>query len=91
MKMKKILFGLLAISSLLVACGKKEAPADAPEAKPEVAKEEKVAVENKEERKTENFHIGIVTPTVSQSEDSLRGAEAVMKEYGAVKDGGKII
>ncbi|MEW6550232.1 MAG: DUF3798 domain-containing protein [Spirochaetota bacterium] len=34
------------------------------------------------------FHIGVVTGTVSQSEDDLRGAEALMKEYGTVKSGG---
>ncbi|MFA7107505.1 MAG: DUF3798 domain-containing protein, partial [Sphaerochaetaceae bacterium] len=36
------------------------------------------------------FHIGIVTGTVSQSEDDLRGAEALMAEYGTVQDGGMI-
>ncbi|MDD4082787.1 MAG: DUF3798 domain-containing protein [Sphaerochaetaceae bacterium] len=37
-----------------------------------------------------DFHIGIVTGTVSQSEDDLRGAEALMAEYGSVQDGGMI-
>ena len=37
-----------------------------------------------------DFHIGIATGTVSQSEDDLRGAEALIAEYGAVKDGGMI-
>jgi hypothetical protein len=36
------------------------------------------------------FHIGIMTGTVSQSEDDLRGAEQLIKEYGAVKDGGMV-
>jgi len=36
------------------------------------------------------FHVGIVTGTVSQSEDDLRGAEALTKEYGSVKSGGMI-
>jgi len=36
------------------------------------------------------YHIGIVTGTVSQSEDDLRGAEQLIKEYGSVKDGGMI-
>ena len=36
------------------------------------------------------YHIGIVTGTVSQSEDDLRGAEQLIKEHGAVKDGGMI-
>lgn len=33
-------------------------------------------------------HIGIVTGTVSQGEDELRGAEAFIKEYGDVDKGG---
>jgi len=37
------------------------------------------------------FHIGVVTGTVSQSEDDLRGAEQLIKEYGAVEDGGYIM
>ena len=36
------------------------------------------------------FHIGVVTGTVSQSEDDLRGAEQLIKEYGSVEDGGYI-
>ncbi len=37
---------------------------------------------------TAKYHIGIVTGTVSQSEDDLRGAEALIKAYGDVKSGG---
>ena len=37
------------------------------------------------------FHIGVVTGTVSQSEDDLRGAEALIKEFGAVKAGGRTV
>jgi hypothetical protein len=36
------------------------------------------------------YHIGVVTGTVSQSEDDLRGAEALIKAYKSVKDGGMI-
>jgi len=36
------------------------------------------------------FHIGIMTGTVSQQEDELRGAERLIKEYGNVSDGGMI-
>lgn len=36
------------------------------------------------------FHIGMVSGTVSQSEDSLRGVEAVIEKYGNVKDGGMV-
>jgi len=37
------------------------------------------------------FHIGIVTGTVSQNEDDLRGAEALIKEYGSTQTGGMIL
>ncbi len=36
------------------------------------------------------FHIGIVTGTVSQGEDELRGAERLIEEYGDVASGGMI-
>jgi hypothetical protein len=36
------------------------------------------------------FHVGVVTGTVSQNEDDLRGVEALMKLYGSVKTGGII-
>ena len=32
---------------------------------------------------TPTYHIGIITGTVSQSEDDLRGAEAIQAKYGA--------
>lgn len=38
----------------------------------------------------QKYHVGIVTSTVSQSEDSARGAEAILKKYGDVSKGGKI-
>ena len=37
-----------------------------------------------------SFHLGVCTETVSQSEDDLRGAEQLIKEYGAVANGGMI-
>jgi hypothetical protein len=36
------------------------------------------------------YHIGVVTGTVSQSEDDLRGAEELIKRYGSVANGGII-
>jgi hypothetical protein len=36
------------------------------------------------------FHIGIMTGTVSQSEDDLRGAERMIEEYGDSSKGGMI-
>lgn len=43
-----------------------------------------------ETKETKDYHIGIVTGTVSQSEDDLRGAEALIAKYGSVADGGKV-
>ena len=37
-----------------------------------------------------DFHIGIMTGTVSQSEDDLRGAEKMIEEYGSTADGGMV-
>jgi hypothetical protein len=36
------------------------------------------------------YHIGIATETVSQAEDDFRGAEELIKRYGAVSQGGMI-
>jgi hypothetical protein len=36
------------------------------------------------------FHIGILTETVSQAEDDLRGAEELIRRYGQVNEGGMI-
>ena len=36
------------------------------------------------------FHIGVMTGTVSQSEDDLRGAERLIREYGDANKGGVI-
>ena len=36
------------------------------------------------------FHIGILTETVSQAEDDLRGAEELVRRYGRVSEGGMI-
>ncbi|MBI5070750.1 MAG: DUF3798 domain-containing protein [Deltaproteobacteria bacterium] len=41
-------------------------------------------------RAAARYHIGVITGTVSQSEDDLRGAEALIAEYGDVKGGGMI-
>ena len=37
-----------------------------------------------------SYHIGLVTGTVSQSEDDLRGAEKLIEMYGSAKTGGMI-
>lgn len=40
--------------------------------------------------KTASYHIGLVTGTISQSEDDLRGAEKLIEMYGSAKTGGMI-
>ena len=37
-----------------------------------------------------DYHIGVVSGTVSQSEDSLRGAEELIKMYGSSDKGGMV-
>lgn len=82
--MKKLLSILLCTalaSSFAFANGAKEAPAS-----PAAAPAASAAVP----ASGRDYHIGIVTGTVSQSEDDLRGAEELIKEYGTVQDGGLI-
>ncbi len=94
--MKKMLgiFLSMAMAAALVACGsstpqttvvtpaaeetKEEAPAE--EAKEET--EEAEEAEEAAEEAGDDFHIGIVTGSVSQSEDDRRGAEAFQEMYG---------
>jgi len=38
-----------------------------------------------------DYHIGVVSGTVSQSEDGLRGAQELINQFGAVENGGKVI
>ena len=77
--MKKIVALLLALTMVfaLCACGQQSAPAAAP-----AATEAPKAEEKAEEKADAGFHIGIVTGSVSQSEDDRRGAEAVQAKYG---------
>lgn len=62
----------------------------------EADKEDKEADKADEQAKTAwdgtpaKFHIGIVTGTVSQSEDDLRGAEELIRRYGSTDEGGMI-
>ena len=81
MNIKKILltFLMVIVVILTVACGKKEAPTEDANAQKEASSEA-----------VQDYHIGIVTTSVSQSEDNFRGAEAILKKYGAANEGGKI-
>ncbi len=75
---KALAFGLiLTMVASLAACAPKAPAAEAPAAEPAAAEAAKI-------------HIGIVTGTVSQSEDELRGAEAMIKKYGDAASGGMI-
>ena len=74
--MSLMLAAVMALS--LVACGNDAPPAPEQDEKP-AAQENEVAPEQGGE---EDFHIGIVTGSVSQSEDDRRGAEAIQAKYG---------
>jgi vacuolar-type H+-ATPase subunit F/Vma7 len=71
---KKIISLLMAVFLLfsLTGCGSQETKADE-------QKEEKPAVE--ETKKEESYKIGIVTPTLSTSEDEFRAAEMMVEKY----------
>ncbi|RVU55595.1 DUF3798 domain-containing protein [Anaerosphaera multitolerans] len=78
-KLKRILSLtlILAMMFTLAACGKTDEPANSGN---EAAKTEGEA----------EYHIGIVTGTVSQSEDELRAAEKLQEIYGDAAEGGMI-
>jgi len=93
--MKKTVSMLLALAMAfsLAACGSNEtatvtqvAPAEAAPAETEEKTEEAAPAAEATEEATEeaaaNYHIGIITGSVSQSEDDRRGAEAFQEKYG---------
>ncbi len=86
---KKVLAMLLALTFVftlvLTACGNQAKP---DEQKPDEQKQGEGDTTPSGEGAP--FHIGIVTGTVSQSEDDERGAEAMVAKYGNAKDGGYI-
>lgn len=73
---KRIIMVLAVIMVVFMGCTKEEQASEKPAAK---------QVED-----SGKYHIAIMTGTVSQSEDDLRGAEELIKLYGAVKDGGMV-
>ena len=90
-KFFSLLLALVMMLSILAApvFVKAEEAEDA-EAADEAAEEE-MAEEVPDWDGTEaEFHIGVVTGTVSQTEDDLRGAEELIRRYGDSKDGGMI-
>ncbi len=83
--MKKVLVLALAVSTVFTALSCSKSKEKAAEVKAEEKVAEKAVSEN-----PNDFHVGIVTGTVSQSEDDLRGAERLIEEYGSVAEGGMI-
>ncbi|MDR2069032.1 MAG: DUF3798 domain-containing protein, partial [Spirochaetaceae bacterium] len=72
-----VMAALLCGALILAGCSKQEAPAGS-EGDAQAAASQAA------------YHIGIVTGTVSQSEDDLRGAEELIRRYGRVAEGGII-
>ncbi len=97
-KLVSLLTAVVMVSSMLAACGNSGGGAatieTVTEAAPEAAKEEAPAAEEakddseaaeapaEEAAAGDDYHIGIVTGSVSQSEDDRRGAEAFQEKYG---------
>lgn len=83
-KISLVLIGALMTMSL-AACGQKavETPTETPTGT-------ETPTETPAETPETKFHIGIVTGTVSQGEDELRGAEAMIEKYGDADKGGMI-
>ena len=83
--MKKFLSMLLALVMVLALAGcggKNDAPANTP------APDANAGTDQPQEGDAApagDWHIGIITGTVSQSEDDLRGAEAIQAKYGEDK------
>lgn len=86
---KKCLAIVLAIAMIfgLVGCNKSTDKKDS--GKSDVKSEEKN--EEKTGGASSDFHIGVLTGTVSQSEDEQRGCESMIKKYGDAKEGGMIV
>lgn len=85
--MKKLLSGLLAAAMLLAfsACGGSNANNSTPNAQsnaPQASNGQASGGDQAAGGEGEGFHIGIVTGSVSQSEDDRRGAEAFQAKYG---------
>ena len=91
--MKKFMRSFLAVTMVAALAGcSSSTPAPSTTAAPAAEAEKTEATEAKAEEKAEDtqaaeadssdFHIGIVTGSVSQSEDDRRGAEAFQAQYG---------
>lgn len=89
------LIAMLTLSANLMACQKVDTKDDAKSTAKESTSTDVASVENKKAdfevlKDGEDYHIGLVTGTVSQGEDEFRGAEAAIEKYGSSRDGGII-
>lgn len=96
--MKRVLAILIALLMVisLVACSSDDKPATEEKKTTEGTSTEGGEKETGEKETgsneaTTDFHIGVVTGTVSQSEDEQRGTEGMIAKYGDAKDGGLIV
>ena len=82
--MKKLISALLAALMVftLVACGDQTPPPVEDEADAENAEPAETEDNADAEGEKKDYHIGIITGSVSQSEDDRRGAEAFQAKYG---------
>ena len=81
-KLMSIVLGAVMAISLAACGGSTGATIESTEAKEEKTEAEAPAETAEAAAEGENFHIGIVTGSVSQSEDDRRGAEAFQAKYG---------
>jgi len=88
-RIAKVMASVLLLSTVLTACGSSNGGATIEtvaktEAATEAAKDDKAETEAATEaaEADSDYHIGIVTGSVSQSEDDRRGAEAFQEKYG---------
>ena len=88
-RIAKVMASVLLLSTVLTACGSSNGGATIEtvaktEAATEAAKDDKAETEAATEaaEADSDYHIGIVTGSVSQSEDDRRGAEAFQAKYG---------
>lgn len=77
--LKKVLSGLMALTMTLTIAGCTK-----------TATTTGAGAGTTKEGEKKDYHVGVVTGTVSQAEDELRGAEALIAKYGAADKGGMI-
>ena len=90
MKKKLLCTALLLSATVIAACGANTAESAAPETTTEAKAQEQsaektedtaAAEESQESEETEPYKIGIVTPTLTVSEDEFRGAAEMVEKY----------